>query len=257
MKVGLLVVVVALVAIPAPPLPSRAETEKQKREAQAAPRPTPTPHSTAAKSTAMSDSSSGEKTEQWVKRRIKTISDARQIFEAYDGSLYHMMRDYPDRSGEYWELKIDKKLERQWRRDMITKLSDRLLNPATDANELWWLYSRLERICTAVDDAESVLKIYEVTRRIAGRLPLEEGTIVAEHINGYGYQSFATGQTVYTNKTGLIYLAVKHGLRDVAQELADYSMSLAQRAKSGQADVERAEMAIERCLALKKHFGLR
>ena len=255
LKVGFLVVGVALVAPLAATLSSHAKTQK-KRGAQAVPRPTPTSHPTPAKSTGMSDSSSGDRTEQWVNRRVKTISDARQIFEAYDGSLYHMMRDYPDRSGEYWNLKIDENLERQWRREMITKLSDQLLNPATDEKELWWLYSRLERICTDVDDAESVLKIYEVTRRIADRFTLEGGTIVAEHINGYGYLSLA-GQTIYTNKTGLVYLAVKHGLRDVAQELADYSMSLAQRAKSAKFDVERAEMAIERSLAVKKHFGLR
>ena len=258
MKVGFLVVaVVALAATLALPLSNRANTQKQKRETQASSRPTPTPHSTSANSTAMSDSSSSEETELWGKRRVKSISDARRIFEAYDGSLYHMMRDYPDRWGEYRDLKIDKQRERQWRREMITKLSDRLLNPATDAKELWWLHSRLESICTAIDDVESVLKIYEVILRIAGRLPLEDGIIVAETINGHGYQSFATGLPVYTNKTGLIYLAVKHGLRDVAQELADYSMSLAQRAKSSKVDVELAEMAIERCLALKKHFRLR
>jgi hypothetical protein len=257
MKVGFLVVVVALVATSAPPLSSRAETQKQKRGARSVPRPTPAPSAVSANSTKTSNSSSGEEAEPWEKRRIRSISDARRFFEAMDGSPYHMMRDHPDRWGEYWELKIDDAQEDQWRREMLTKLSDQLLNPATDAKELWWLHSRMERICTDVDDAESVLKIYEVTRRIAGRLPLEDGIIVAETINGHGYHSFQTGLTVYTNKTGLIYLAMKHGLRDVAQDLAGYSMSLAQRAKSGKVDVERAEMAIERCLAVKRHFRLR
>ena len=257
MKVGFLVVVVAFVATLAPPLSSRVETQKQKRGAQAAPRPTPTPYSPPANSTTTSDSSPGEDAEPWEKRRIKNVSDARRFFEAMDGSPYHMMRDYPDRWGEYWDLKIDDAQEDRWRRDMITKLSDRLLHPATDAKELWWLHSRLEKICTDVDDAESVLKIYEVTRRIAGRLPIKDGIIVAETINGHGSYSFETGLINYTNETGLIYLAVKHGLRDVAQDLAGYSMSLAQRAKSSKVDVERAEMAIERCLAVKRHFHLR
>ena len=157
------------------------------------------------------------------------------------------MRDYPDRRDEYEALKIDEAQERQWRRDMIAKLSDRLLNPATDAEELWWLYGRLEGMCDWQDDPESVLKIYEVTRRIAGKLPIKDGIIVAEDINGRG---------AYTYETGLIYKAVKHGLRDVAQDLAGYSMSLAQRAKSRKVDVERAEQAIKKCLAVKRHFRL-
>jgi hypothetical protein len=188
---------------------------------------------------------------------IKNVSDARRLFEAYDGSPYHMMRDEPDRWGEYRELKIDHALEHQWRREMITKLGDELLNPATKAKELWWLHSRLEKICTDVNDAESVLKIYEVTRRITGRLPLQEGILVAETINGRQFYSTETGRTEHRYDNGLIYLAMKHGLRDVAQGLADHSMSLAQLAKSRKVDVARAEEAMERCRAVKNHFRLK
>lgn len=247
MKVSFLVVFVALVVTAAPPLSGRTKTQEQKREARAVPKPTPTPSSSPADSTNMSNSSSGEDTELWAKQSVKSISDARRIFEAMDGSLYRMMRDHPDRWSEYFDLKIDDELERQWRRDMITKLYDRLLNPATDAKELWWLHSRLERMCEDQGDAESVLKIYEVIRRIAGRLPVRDVIIVAETING----------TRIYYEAGPIYLAVKHGLRDVAQDLSDYSMSLAQRAKSSKIDVERAELAIEKCLAVKRHFRLR
>lgn len=257
MKVGFMVVVVALAATFAPPLSGCAETQKRKRGARAVPRPTPAPRSPAADSTTTSASSAGEDAEPWGNQPVKTLDDARRIFESVDGSLYHMMRDDPDRWGEYLALKIDDARERQWRRDMITKLSGRSLNPATDAKELWWLHSRLERMCRDQDDAESVLKIYEVTRRIAGRLPLEDGIIVAETINGHESYSLATGRTYHKYETGLVHLAVKHGLRDVAQDFADYSLSLAQRAKSGKVDVERAESAEETCLAVKKHFRLR
>ncbi len=248
MKVGLLLVVVALVATLAPSLSSSAQTQKQKRKTQAVPQRTPTPNSTPAKSTTTSDSSSGEDAKLWKEEPIKNVSDARRIFEAMDGSLVRMLRDEPDRWGEYFDLKIDKKLERQWRREMITKLSDQLLNPATDANELWWLHSRLESMCQDQDDAESVLKIYEVTRRIADRLPIEDGLRVAENINGTG---------THTYETGLIHQAVKHRLRDVAQDFAGYSMSLAQRAKSGKVEVEWADRTIEKCLAVKTYFKLR
>lgn len=246
MKVGLLVVVVgALVATVAPPPSGRANTQRQKRGARALPRPTPTPSSTSANSTRTSNSSSGEDAEPWEERRIKSISDARRIFEAVDGSVYHMMRDYPDRWGEYFDLRIAEEQERQWRREMITRLSDRLLDPATDAKDLWLLYTRMVRMCEDQGDAESALKIYKATRRIASRLPIEDGLIVAEAING----------TRIYYEAGPIYLAVKHGLRDVAQDLSDYSMSLAQRAKSGK--VEGAELAVGKCLAVKRHFRLR
>ena len=101
------------------------------------------------------------------------------------------------------------------------------------------------------------MKIYEVTRLIADRLLLQDGIIVAETFNGAWSYEIRTGRTYHSYKTGLIYLAVKHGLRDVAQDLADYSMSLARRAKSGKVGVERAELAIEGCLTVKRHFRLR
>lgn len=258
MKVGFLVVVVgALVAGVAPTLSSCATTQKQERETQALPRPSPPPSSSPATSTNTSDSSSRGDAEPWEERSIKSVGDARRIFEAVGGSLYHMMRDYPDRWGEYRALKIGEEQERQWRREMIAKLGDRLLNPATDARELWQLYSSLERMCQDQDDAESVLKIYEVTRRIVGRLSPQDGVIVANTINGAWSYEIRTGRTYHSYKTGLIYLAVKHGLRDVAQDLADYSMSLAQRAKRSKVDVEQAELTIEGCLTVKRHFRLR
>lgn len=258
MKVGFLVVVVgALVASVAPPLSGCAKTQKQKREAQALPKPTPTPSPVSATPANKPDPLSSEDREWWDHRSIRSVDDARRFFEAVDGSHYAMMRDFPDRRDEYAALKITEAQERQWRRAMIAKLSDRLLNPATDAGELWWLHSRLGRVCEWPDDPEAVLKIYEVTRRIADRLPLEDGIIVAETINGALNYSFQTGRAYHSYKTGLIYLAVKHGLRDVAQDLSDYSMSLAQRAKVGKVDVERAEQAIEVCLAVKNHFRLR
>ena len=247
MKVGFLVVIVALVATVAPPLSRRANTQQQKRRAKAVPKPTPTPSSTAANSTKTSNSSSGADAEPWENRSLKSVSDARRIFEAVDGSLYHMMRDYPDRWSEYWDLKIDDAQEHKWRREMITKLYDRLLNPATEAKDLWHLYTRMVRMCEDQDDAESVLKIYKATQWIASRLPIEDGLIVAGAING----------TRIYYEAGPIYLAVKHGLRDVAQDLSDYSMSLAQRAKSSKVDVEGAELAIGKCLAVKRHFRLR
>ena len=258
MKVGLLVVLVgALVASVAPTLSSCAKTQKQKREAQALPEPTPTPSPVSATPANKPKPLSSEDPEWWDDRSIRSVNDARQFFEAVDGSHYTMMRDFPDRRDEYAALKIDEAQERQWRRAMIAKLSDRMLNPATDAGELWWLHSRLERMCEWQDDPESVLKIYEVTRRIAGRLPIKDGVIVAQTINGaWNYES-RTGRTYHSYKTGLIYLAVKHGLRDVAQDLADYSMSLAQRAKRSKVDVEGAELAIEGCLTVKRHFRLR
>lgn len=258
MKVGFLVVVVgALVASVAPPLSGCAETQKQRREAQALPEPTPTPPLVSATPANKPDPLSSEDPEWWNDRSIRSVNDARRFFEAVDGSHYAMMRDFPDRRDEYVALKIDEAQERRWRRDMIAKLGDRLLNTATDAGELWWLHSRLGRMCEWQDDPESVLKIYEVTRRIVDRLPIKDGIIVAETINGAWSYSFATGRTYHSYKTGLIYLAVRHGLRGVAQDLADYSMSLAQRAKSGKVDVERAELAIEGCLAVKRHFRLR
>ena len=247
MKVSFLVVIVALVAAVAPPLSGRANAQRQKRGARAVPKPRPTPSSTSANSTMTSNSSSGGDSEPWEERSIKTVSDARRIFEAVDGSVYHMMRDYPDRWGEYFDLKIDDRQERQWRREMITKLYGRLLNPAMDAKDLWLLYTRMVRMCEDQDDAESVLKIYKVTQRIASRLPVGDGLIVAEAING----------TRIYYEAGPIFLAVKHGLRDVAQDLSDYSMSLAQRAKSSRVEVEVAELAIRKCLAVKRHFRLR
>jgi hypothetical protein len=247
MKVGFLVVIVALVATVALPLSSRANTQPQKQGAQAVPKPTPTPSSTSANSTKTSDSSFGEDADQWVNRSIKSVSDARRFFEAMGCSHFHMMRDYPDRYSEYRALKINDAQEHEWRRDAITKLSDRLLNPATEAKDLWHLYTRMETMCEDQGDAESVLKIYKVTQWIASRLPVGDGLIVAEAINGT--------RTYY--EAGPIYLAVKHGLRDVAQDLSDYSISLAQRAKSSKVDAEGAELAIRKCLAVKRHFRLR
>ncbi len=258
MKVGfLLVVVSALVANVAPLLSGCAKTQKQEREAPALPEPTSTPSPVSALPANEPNPLSSEDPEWWEDRSIRSVKDARQFFEAVDGSHYVMMRDFPDRRDEYVALKIDEAQERQWRREMIAKLGDRLLNPATDAVEPWLLYSRLERVCTHQDGPESVLKIYEVTRRIADRLPLKDGIIVAETINGAQNYSWQTGRTYHSYKTGLIYLAVRHGLRDVAQGLADYSMSLAQRAKGGKVDVEGAEQAMEVCLAIKRHFRLR
>ena len=247
MKVGFLVVIVALVSAVAPPLSGRANTQPRKRGAQAVPKPTPTPSSTSANSIKTSNSSSGEDAEPWENRRIKSVSDARRYFEAMGCSHFHMMRDYPDRYSEYRALKINDAQEHEWRRDAITKLYDSLLNPATEAKDLWHLYTRMGRMCEDQDDAESVLKIYKVTQWIASRLPIKDGIIVAEAINGT--------RTYY--EAGPIYLAVKHGLRDVAQGLSDYSMSLAQRAKSSKVDVEGAELAIGKCLAVKRHFRLR
>src|SRR5688572_19247996 len=123
MRVCFLVVVVALVATVAPPLSGRAKIQKRKREARAVSKPTPTPSSSSADSTNTSKASSGEDAEPWATQSIKSISDARRIFEAMDGSLYRMMRDHPDRWGEYFDLKIDDKQEHQWRREMISKLS--------------------------------------------------------------------------------------------------------------------------------------
>lgn len=258
MRVGFLVVVVvaALVAGLAPPLSGCAKPQKQKRGAQALPDPTPTPSPVSATTSNKPKPLSGEDPEWWDERSIRSVDDARQFFEAVDGSHYAMMRDFPDRRDEYAALKIDEAQERQWRRAMIAKLGDRLLNPATDVGELWWLHSRLGRMCEWQDDPESVLKIYEVTRRIVDRLPIKDGIIVAETING-AWSLSLEGRTYHSYKTGLIYLAMRHGLRDVAQGLSDYSMSLAQRAKSGKVDVEMAELAIEGCLAVKKHFRLR
>lgn len=258
-KASFWIAVVTLVATVAPPLSGSAKTQNQKRQARAAPKPTPTPspNSVPANSTKTPGSSAGEDEPSWAKQSIKSLDDARRAFEAMDGSVRRMLRDYPDRWGEYFGLKIDKKQENQWRRGMIAKLSDQALNPATDANELWWLHHRLEEICQALDDAESVLKIYEVTRRIADRVPIQDAVMVAQTINGPMGYSYTTGRPYHTYKTGLIYLAVKHGLRDVAQAFADYSMSLAQRAKSSKVDVEGAELAMESCLAIKSHFGLR
>jgi hypothetical protein len=245
MNVGFLVVIVALVATVAPPLSSLANTQQQKRKAQAVPKPTPTPSSTSANSTKTSNSSSGGDAEPWDDRSIKSLSDARRYFEAMGGSHFHMMRYDPDRYSEYRALKINDAQEHEWRRDAITKLYDRLLNPATDAKDLWLLYTRMVRMCEDQDDAESVLKIYKATQWIASRLPIGDEIIVAEALNG----------TRIYYEAGPIYLAVKHGLRDVAQDLSDYSMSLAQRAKSSK--VEGAELAIGKCLAVKRHFRLR
>ncbi len=258
MRVGFLVVVVgALVTGVAPPLSSCAETQRQKREARALPEPTPAPLPVSATPASKPKPPSSEDPEWWNDRSVRNVDDARQFFEATDGSHYVMMRDFPDRRDEYAALKIDEAQERRWRRALIAKLSGRLLDPATDAGELWWLHSRLGRICAHQDDPESELKIYEVTRRIAGRLPLQDGIIVAETINGAWSYSFQTGRSYHSYKTGLIYLAVKHGLRDVAQDLADHSMSLARRAKSGKVDAERADLAMEGCLTVKRHFRLR
>lgn len=248
MKVGLLVVVAALAATLALLLWKSAKTQKQKREARAAPEATPVPSLVSATPANKPATSSGEEPEWSDTHGIRNLDDARQFFEAMQGSHYFMMRDDPDGRDEYVAMKIDKAQERQWRRDMIAKLCERLLNPATDAGELWLAYSRLDKLCEDQNDPESVLKIYEVTRRIADRLPVKDGIIVAEDISGRG---------AYTYETGLIYLAVKHGLKDVAQDLADYSMSLAQRAKTGNIDAERAELAVEKCLAVKSHFSLR
>lgn len=246
MRVILLVVAVALLATVALSLSSRART--QKRGARPAPEPASTPSAAPANSANESTPLSSEDPEWWNDRSIRSVEDARRFFEAMDGSHYAMMRDFPDRRDEYAALKISKAQERRWRRDMIARLSDRLLNPATDAEELWLLHSRLERFCEWQDDPESVLKIYEVTRQVAGRLPIRDGLIVAESINGRG---------LHTYETGLIYMAVKHGLRDVARDLARHSMSLAQRAKSGNVEVEWAERLIQKCLAVKRHFRLR
>lgn len=259
MKVVFLVVVVGtLVASVATPLSSRAKPQKQTRKTRALPQPSPTPSPLSTNPTNTSDSTSREDADPWEERSIKSVSDARQIFEAVDGSGYRMLRDYTDRWHEYNQLNISQAQERQWRREMITKLSDRLLNPATDAEELENLYFRLKMMCGAQDDTESVLKIYEVTRRIVDRLPLEDGVSVSLYISGNWPYSIINGRAYHSHqRTGLIYLAMRHELKDVAQDLADYSLSLARRAKSGEVDVERAKDAIEACLAVKRHFRLR
>lgn len=246
MKISSVVVIFALAVTVALCLSGCVETQEQKLEARAVPKPMSTPPSISANLANTSNSSSGDDAEPWEGQSIKSVSDARRFFEAMGCSHFHMMRDYPDRYSEYRALKIDKAQEREWRRDAITKLYDSLLNPATDAKDLWLLYTRMESLCEGQDDAESTLKIYEVTQRIADRLPIKDGIIVAEAING----------TRIYYEAGPIYLAVKYGLRDVAQDLSDYSMSLAQRAKSSKVDVERAELVIEKCLAVKRHFQL-
>lgn len=248
MKVGLLVVVAVLVATPALLLRSCAKPQEQKREAQVVHEPTPAPSSESAAHEDEPAPSSSDDPRWWYDRSIRNVEDARQFFGAIDGSHFIMMKGFTDRRDEYAALKIDKATESRWRRGMIARLSGRLLDPATDAGELWRLYSRLETVCEWQDDPDSVLKIYEVTRRIADRLPVEDGIIVAEGIIGRG---------AYTYETGLIYNASKHGLKDVAQDLSDHALSLAQRAKNRNVDAERAEGAIEKCLEVKKHFGLR
>jgi hypothetical protein len=183
----------------------------------------------------------------WM-RRIENRDDARRFFQAMGCSHFHMWHDYPRRHDEYCSLGIETTLENEWRWDAILSLAARLVDSATRNEDLWYLHFSLGSLCEAQGDAASATKIHEVTEQIVSKLNVRDGLLVAGTING---------TAAYTLDSGLVFLASKCGLRSIAQELADHSLRLAQRARSRNVEPEQAQVEIEKCFAIKKKFFLR
>jgi len=175
---------------------------------------------------------------------IRSIEEAKEFFQMMGCSHFHMEREYPQRHKEYQNLSISKRMEREWTYEAFTEHIDKLLSPDTDPSKLWRIHSQAESLAQNLRTEDAVERLYEVTMRIANRLPAFSKVIVAETINGRGFVKY--------RHTGLIFLSYHLGRLDLAKGFAEISQTLSLSAKEAGVDPQRCDRALETCHQIER-----
>ena len=177
---------------------------------------------------------------------IKTIVQAREFFNAMEGSSYEMAREFPKRYAEYQGLNISSQTVQEWREALFGEQCASL-KTSTDARNLWNLHARLYDVFEGLKTESALLNMLDVTKSIQARVPLDDRVMVAETING---------RTVRSARHGLIYRAFDLHNLPVARAFVELSRHFSDYNGDDKRRMERCQAAAQLANDIKLELGL-
>lgn len=176
---------------------------------------------------------------------LKTLEDARRLFQAMGCSRLHLERERPERYTEYRLLGVSESVERVWRREQIASQAAKLADEGCDPKDYWAIHSRLVALVSDQKEPEPLFKTHELTAAIAAKALNDDALALAETVLGVGPRE---------TRPGLVYLAFDLGRADLAASFADIALALCARSQgSGE---KRTRDALSLCTTLKTELGL-
>jgi hypothetical protein len=145
---------------------------------------------------------------------LTTLEQAEEFFKSMGCSSFHMSREYPERYGEYKNLKISKEIEQQWTIDEFNRYYAKIME-TTNNEDLWNYHSRMYDLFVNVKTEKNLIKMRDITKDILPKVPNEHKVLVAETING---------RTAKEARSGLIFLSYDMNNKAIAKEFVDLSL---------------------------------
>jgi len=177
---------------------------------------------------------------------IRTLEQAKEFFKAMGCSHFHMDREFPERSQEYRRLNITEHTEAEWREEQFDEYYLSIME-SKDKGLLWNTHSSMYDLFEFLKTKTALMKMLEATKHMRGKVPLKDGVIVAETINGRGMRQF---------RGGLIYSAYDLNNIAAAKEFVELSLHFATCHERANRGIERCQRAIELCNEIKLELGL-
>ncbi len=187
-----------------------------------------------------------QKIDPIYKTPINTIEQAKTYFREMGCSHYGMARDFPQRYQEYKKLNISKELEREWEIEQFYEYYSSLMRTA-DSESLWNIHARMYDLYEGLNTDEELIKLLEATNHIRNKIPISDGVIVAETING---------RTVKKARTGLIYKAYDSDHIGTAKEFAELSLHFSGCDDPRVRNKERCQKSTQLCNEIRLELGL-
>jgi len=163
---------------------------------------------------------------------LTTLGRAEEFFKSMGCSSFHMSREYPERYGEYKNLKISKKIEQQWTTDEFNRYYAKIME-TTDNEGLWNYHSSMYNLFVNIKTEKNLMMMRDVTKNILPKVPNEYKVVVAETING---------RTAKEARNGLIFLSYDMHNEAIAKEFADLSLQFSKYSESNFEDTAMEEL---------------